>query len=216
MNKIIALNWKDTQDEKSAQELLKTVEDIRNIYPDYDWIVFPGDNLVSSLESKVLLWNQEISSDNRLPYCLIGHMSQRLTGKTDEEILTELNSITQKLITPILCIGPVREEDTLEWVLKTQLTVLENWPKNKSIIIAYEPGFAVWTGKTMTLEDIEIVYDILGEALKAFTQKHNIYGGSVNDNNITGILRITDGVIIGTASQKSSSLLAISIALWQD
>jgi len=41
-------------------------------------------------------------------------MSQRLTGKTDEEILTELNSITQKLITPILCIGPVREEDTLE------------------------------------------------------------------------------------------------------
>jgi len=55
MNKIIALNWKDTQDEKSAQELLKTVEDIRNIYPDYDWIVFPGDNLVSSLESKVLL-----------------------------------------------------------------------------------------------------------------------------------------------------------------
>ena len=101
-------------------------------------------------------------------------------------------------------------------MLKTQLTVLENWPKNKSIIIAYEPGFAVWTGKTMTLEDIEIVYDILGEALKAFTQKHIIYGGSVNDNNITGILRITDGVIIGTASQKSSSLLAISIALWQD
>lgn len=110
----------------------------------------------------------------------------------------------------------MREEDTLELVLREQLIVLEKWPKEKKIIIAYEPGFAVWTGKTMTLEDIEIVTDILREALKDFTNKSIIYGGSVNDNNITGILRITDGVIIGTASQKSSTLLALSIALWQE
>lgn len=107
----------------------------------------------------------------------------------------------------------MREEDTLEQVLKEQLVVLENWPKDKKIIIAYEPGFAVGTGKTMTLEDIEIVTDILREALKDFTNKSIIYGGSVNDTNIAPILRITDGVIVGTASQKSSSLLALSIAL---
>ncbi len=65
----------------------------------------------------------------------------------------------------------------------------------------------------MTLEDIEIVTDILREALKDFTDKRIIYGGSVNDNNIAEILRITDGVLIGTASQKSPSLLALSIAL---
>jgi triosephosphate isomerase len=216
MNKIIALNWKDTQDEKSAQELLKTTEDVANIYGDNTWVVFPGDTIIHTLTTKLPLGLQSLDSSSSHPYTLVWHMSQRVVWKSDETIQAELDSITQKLITPILCIGPVREEDTLEWVLKTQLTVLENWPKNKSIIIAYEPGFAVWTGKTMTLEDIEIVYDILGEALKAFTQKHIIYGGSVNDNNITGILRITDGVIIGTASQKSSSLLAISIALWQD
>ena len=55
----------------------------------------------------------------------------------------------------------------------------------------------------MTLEDIEIVTDILREALKDFTNKSIIYGGSVNDTNIAPILRITDGVIIGTASQKA-------------
>ena len=65
-----------------------------------------------------------------------------------------------------------------------QLAALENWPREKPIVIAYEPGFAIGTGKTMTLEDIEIVTDILREALKDFTNKSIIYGGSVNDNNI--------------------------------
>lgn len=56
-----------------------------------------------------------------------------------------------------------------------QLTVLENWPKEKPIIIAYEPVFAIGTGKAMTLDDIEIVTDILREALKDFTNKSIIY-----------------------------------------
>lgn len=137
-------------------------------------------------------------------------------GKIDKEIQEELESIIDKNITPIFCVGPIQEEGTLELVLKEQLIVLEKWPKEKKIVIAYEPGFAIWSGKTMTLEDIEIVTDILREALKDFMSKSIIYGWSVNDNNITWILRITDGVIIGTASQKSSSLLALSIALWQD
>jgi triosephosphate isomerase len=48
--KIIALNWKNTQTQESAQTLLKTVEDVANIYPDYEWIVFPGDPLLCPLE----------------------------------------------------------------------------------------------------------------------------------------------------------------------
>ena len=143
-------------------------------------------------------------------------MSQRLNGRTNDEIQSELESIINTNITPFLCVGPIHEEDTLEEVMREQLVVLANWPKDRKIIIAYEPGFAVGTGKTMTLEDIEIVIDILREALKDFTHVSIIYGGSVNDNNIAWILRITDGVIIGTASQKNSSLLALSIALWQE
>lgn len=216
MNKIIALNWKNTQTIESAWALIKTVEDIVNIYPDYSWIIFPGDDLAHSLTTKLSLGLQMINTDSQFPYSLVWHMSQRLEWKTDEEIQQELESILDTHITPVLCVGPIYETDTIEWVLTKQLTVLQNWPKNKKIIIAYEPGFAVWTGKTMTLEDIEIVIDILREALKDFTNKNIIYGGSVSDNNIVWILRITDGVIIGTASQKSSSLLALSIALWQD
>lgn len=213
---IIALNWKQTQTIESAQALLRTVEDVANIYPDYSWIVFPGDALTDTISTKIPLGAQRVNAVSALPYCLIGHISERIDWKTDDEIEHELESITDKNITPILCVGPLKEEDTLEQVLKVQLVVLENWPKDKKIIIAYEPGFAVGTGKTMTLEDIEIVTDILREALKDFTNKSIIYGGSVNDTNIAPILRITDGVIVGTASQKTSSLLALSIALWQD
>lgn len=216
MNKIIALNWKQSQTAESAPILLKTVKDIANIYPDYTWIVFPGDTLTDTISTTIPLGVQRVNAVSALPYCLIGHISERIDWKTDQEIQHELESIIDKNITPILCVGPLKEEDTLEQVLKVQLVVLENWPKDKKIIIAYEPGFAVGTGKTMTLEDIEIVTDILQEALKDFTNKSIIYGGSVNDTNIAPILRITDGVIVGTASQKSSSLLALSIALWQE
>jgi triosephosphate isomerase len=226
MNKIIALNWKNTQTAETAWTLIKTVEDIINIYPDYDWIVFPGDDLIPSflrrqesrpeIVSKIQFWLQKTHPESALPYCLIGHMSQRLNWKTDEEIQQEIESIIETPVTPIFCVGPMKEEDTLELVLREQLIVLEKWPKDKRIIIAYEPGFAIWTGKTMTLEDIEIVTDILHEALRDFTNKRIIYGWSVNDTNIAQILTITDGVLIGTASQKSSPLLALSIALWQE
>ncbi|MBP7773605.1 triosephosphate isomerase [Candidatus Gracilibacteria bacterium] len=216
MNKIIALNWKNTQTPESAPMLMSTVQDISNIYPDYAWIVFPGDALVNVLSTKIPLGLQILDTTSTLPYCLVGHMSQRLTGKTDKQIQSEIEMLKDTQITPFLCVGPLQEEYTLEGVMIDQLTVLESWPKEKPIIIAYEPGFAIGTGKTMTLEDIEIVTDILREALKDFTSKSIIYGGSVNDNNIAEILRITDGVLIGTASQKSSSLLALSIALGQD
>lgn len=213
--KIIALNWKDTQTQESAQNLLKTTEDVAHIYPDYEWIVFPGDEFLPSLTTKLSLGIQNVPSRDTIPYCLIGHMSQRLAGKTDDAIRWEIERI-QEQTTPFLCVGPLHEEDTLGSVLTEQLTVLENWPRKREIVIAYEPGFAVGTGKTMTLEDIEIVMDILMKALETFENKRIIYGGSVNDTNIAQILTITDGVLIGTASQKSSSLLALSIALWQE
>lgn len=214
--KIIALNWKDTQTQESAQNLIKTAEDVSNIYPDYEWIVFPGDEFLPTLTTRLPLGTQNVLSENTLPYCLIGHMSQRLSGKTDEAIRWEIETVKQASTIPFLCVGPLHEEDTLGSVLTEQLTVLENWPREREIIIAYEPGFAVGTGKTMALEDIEIVMDILMKALETFENKRIIYGGSVNDTNIAQILTITDGVLIGTASQKSSSLLALSIALWQE
>jgi hypothetical protein len=78
MNKIIALNWKNTQTAESVPALLKTVEDVANIYQDFSWIVFPGDNFTNSLITRIPLGLQFANNTSSLPYCLIGHMSQRL------------------------------------------------------------------------------------------------------------------------------------------
>lgn len=195
---------------------MKTVEDVVNIYPDYTWIIFPGDEFTSIMRTEIPLGIQNISDKITLPYCLIWHMSQRIKGVTNKNIQEQIESLIPSSVIPIFCVGPMNETDTLESVFREQLVVLEKWPKNKEIIIAYEPWFAIWTGKTITLEDIEIIYDILIETLKEFKNKSIIYWGSVNDTNIAEIIEITDGVIIGTASQKSSTLLTLSRALWPE
>lgn len=57
---------------------MKTVEDVASIYPDYSWIIFPGDNLIGMLSTKLPLGLETVNQTSLLPYCLIGHMSQRL------------------------------------------------------------------------------------------------------------------------------------------
>lgn len=234
MKKIIALNWKHTQTHESAPSLFQIAINLEQIYPDFTWILFPGDELLPSfrpslelvewrepacpvgrVESKISLGNQHFSAESSLPYCLVWHMSARLQWLWNEEIRTQLNHIQSTAITPILCIWPLVTTDTIEQILSEQLIVLDNWPTEKPIIVAYEPSFSIGNGKTISLEDIEIVYDILSKSLERFTHKHILYGGSVDDTNISNILEITDGVIVGTASQNASSLLALSIALWQ-
>jgi hypothetical protein len=60
MNKIIALNWKNTQTVETAWVLIKTVEDVANIYADYSWVVFPGDNLITAFSTKIPLGLQTV------------------------------------------------------------------------------------------------------------------------------------------------------------
>jgi triosephosphate isomerase len=66
-------------------------------------------------------------------------MSQRLKGITNDTIQGQIESLISSSVIPIFCVGPMSETDTLESVLREQLVVLGKWPKNKQIIIAYEP-----------------------------------------------------------------------------
>ncbi len=76
MKKIIALNWKDTQTPESSQVLIKTVADMKNIYPEYEWIVFPADDCINTIHTPIPLGSQN-NPTTSLPYVLIGHISQR-------------------------------------------------------------------------------------------------------------------------------------------
>lgn len=213
MNKIIALNWKNTQTLENAQDLLKTAKIISQNFPQYQWVIFPGDHLINKISTNIALWLENINTRSSIPYCLIWHMSQRIAGKDNNQIQTEIESLIETKIIPFFCIGPIHREDTLEQVIIHQLSALRNWPKDREIVVCYEPMYSIWNGQSMSLEDIEIMIDILRHTLCDFTKINLLYGGSVNEKNIAWILKITDGVIIGTASQKDSALFSIWIAL---
>ncbi len=66
-------------------------------------------------------------------------MSQRIKGVTNKNIQEQIEPLIPSSVIPIFCVGPMNETDTLESVFREQLVVLEKWPKNKEIIIAYEP-----------------------------------------------------------------------------
>lgn len=177
-------------------------------------MVFPGDNLITSFSTKISLGLQAVDIHSSLPYCLIGHMSQRLNWKTDEAIQWEIESIIEATNANTLC-RPYERRMRQARAARTTYCP-RRVAKDKRIIIAYEPWFAIGTGKTMTLEDIEIVHHILREALKEFTnKKHSLrrqcqwYKYHTNSQNNRWRHH-------RHCKPKSSSLLALSIALWQE
>lgn len=141
-----------------------------------------------------------------IKYVLIGHSERRIIFKeTDELINKKIKSALANDLKVILCIGDNLSEDAND-VLYKQIT---NGLKDidKEIIIAYEPVYAIGTGLTPSIEEIEkrITY------IKSLAKAKVLYGGSININNIKALNKIKnlDGYLIGKASLNSSELLKI-------
>ncbi len=144
-------------------------------------------------------------------YVIIGHSERRIHFKEDDLLINQkLKALLKQNLKPILCIGETLEEKQLKktyTVLKNQLlTALKNIAEEEmnDITIAYEPVWAIGTGKTPSDQDIK---DSVTYIKKTVEQKYNIkiktlYGGSVNKTNIKDILRINnvDGLLIGSSS----------------
>jgi triosephosphate isomerase len=100
---------------------------------------------------------------------------------------------------PILCLGASVHSHNYRW-LKNILNKIKNF---NTIIVAYEPIWAIGTGITPSLKDIESVADIISD------QYPCLYGGSVNEHNINDIMQIKNlsGVMVGKASIESFNLI---------
>ena len=151
-----------------------------------------------------------------ISYCIVGHSERReYNQETDKEINKKIKILLENNITPILCIGEKNEErqnKTTEAVIKNELL---NGLKDLSptavekIIIAYEPIWAIGTGLTPTLDEIDASMQFIKNyVVNTFkvTKTTILYGGSVNDKNIDELNKITsiDGYLIGSASPKPS------------
>ncbi len=154
-------------------------------------------------------------------YVLVGHSERRqYHGETDAIVGAKAQRALAAGITPIVCVGETlaeREEGKTEAVVKRQLAAAIQSVTHcvSEIIVAYEPVWAIGTGKTATPEQAQQVHAVLRAQLAAASQKAAgiklLYGGSMNAANAAELLSQPDidGGLVGGASLKAADFLQI-------
>lgn len=153
-------------------------------------------------------------------YCLVGHSERRQYFSETNEMLARKVKLLQSLdLTPILCIGETleeRESGETQQVLTRQLQVgLSESVESKALCLAYEPVWAIGTGKVATPEQVEESHRFIRKWLKQnkseFSASYILYGGSVKPENAKGLAAIEDvnGFLVGGASLEVRSFLGI-------
>ena len=162
--------------------------------------------------------------DFAVRYAIVGHSERRqYHGETDELVATKAQRALSAGITPIVCLGETlaeREAGKTEDVVKRQLAAVIHLNGHciSEIVVAYEPVWAIGTGKTATPEQAQSVHAVLRAQLKAATEHsdrvHILYGGSMNAANAQELLaqQDIDGGLIGGAALKSADFLTIIAA----
>lgn len=157
-------------------------------------------------------------------YVVIGHSERRAYfNETDETVNLKLIAAVNQEITPIVCVGEsleIREAGTTDEVVKKQVEkAYLNVSKAEALktVIAYEPIWAIGTGKTATPEQandtIKAIRGVLSNLYGADVseQIRILYGGSVNTKNVDSLLATSDidGALVGGASLDPTSFLTL-------
>ena len=161
-------------------------------------------------------------------YVIIGHSERRaLFQDTDQAVNKKLTAALKENLKPILCVGETLEENeagrTGEVVQEQLVSALEGLQEEqlKFLIIAYEPVWAIGTGKAATPEGANQVIEthireqLAGLISPEFAQKTRvIYGGSVKPENARDFFKqpSIDGALVGGASLKAADFIAITQA----
>ena len=241
----IAGNWKMNLDRASAvalaEKLAKAVEKVEGV----DLAVFPPSTYVDAV-AKVLAGSRlawgcrnayyqpngaftgEISvsmlQDLGCRYCILGHSERRhILGESDQEINKKVHAILSGGLVPIVCVGELlaeREAGQTMTVIRRQvdgsLADLSAQQMLK-VVVAYEPVWAIGTGKVATPEQAEEVHLALRSLLESRYNREVAeavriqYGGSVKPDNAAELLAQPniDGALVGGASLKADQFMGI-------
>jgi triosephosphate isomerase (TIM) len=155
-------------------------------------------------------------------YAIVGHSERRrYHGETDQAVSLKVKSALASGITPIVCVGETleeRESGQTEAVVKRQMAAVihDNGHCISEIVVAYEPVWAIGTGKTATAAQAQAVHAVLRAQLKAASAAAEgrvriLYGGSMNAANAKELLAQPDidGGLIGGASLKAVDFMQI-------
>jgi triosephosphate isomerase len=155
--------------------------------------------------------------DIGVKYVIIGHSERRsFHHETDQTIQQKLQAALSAGLIPILCIGENEEtyvsKRTIPYLQEQLNRALQGFPSSPDIIIAYEPIWAIGTGKTPAFSEIEQIHSEIKEHLKSMGIKAPLlYGGSVTALNAPDIFSqpSVDGALIGGASLKAEDFKKI-------
>ncbi len=154
-------------------------------------------------------------------YVIIGHSERRkYFHETDETVNVKAKKALASGLMPIICVGETeeeREKGVTEFVVGAQVRkALYAIESLKNITIAYEPVWAIGTGKNATPKEAEEVHAFIRNLLRATYRDESgavliLYGGSVTKDNIGELIAMQDidGALVGGASLKSDSFLSI-------
>ncbi|MDI6606559.1 MAG: triose-phosphate isomerase [Candidatus Omnitrophota bacterium] len=238
---IIAGNWKMYKTIKEGQELVNALN--RELYnlQNLDIVVCPPYTLLSCLadmltESNIalgaqdLFWEEEgaftgevsaqMLKDAGCQFVIIGHSERRqYFAETNGSVNKKLKAALKYGLTPIVCIGETlkeREANSTFKVLEDQLTgglSGINQEEAARIVIAYEPVWAIGTGKTATSAQAEEAHKYIRDLLAKLYDLETAesirlqYGGSVKPENISELMQQPDidGALVGGASLRADS-----------
>jgi triosephosphate isomerase (TIM) len=242
---LIAGNWKmyKTPDEaaETSQQLVERVAGVTEvdimIAPTYAALVPVFEVIQNSpvaLGAQNLFWENEGAYTGEISasmlksigcqYGIIGHSERRqYFGETDETVNKKIQAAIQVGLKPIFCVGETEEERESEQTL----SVLDKQVKKglegllseqlDTLIIAYEPVWAIGTGKTATDDQAQEVHQFIRSLVEknfdtALSDSIRIlYGGSVKPSNVAGLMSMPDidGALVGGASLDAESFSKI-------
>ena len=159
-------------------------------------------------------------------HVILGHSERRhIFGETEDMINKKVNKACELGLTPILCIGETLEEreaghtfDVLASQLRGSLaSIVEKTLLPNDLIIAYEPVWAIGTGKTATPEQAQEAHQFVRDWVQETFGNESaqglriLYGGSVKPDNAASLMAMPDidGALVGGASLKAESFLGI-------
>ncbi len=158
--------------------------------------------------------------DAECRYCIVGHSERRADhGETDGLVEAKATAIHGQGMIAIVCVGETlaqRDAGTTLKIVETQLRgSLPGGATAENCVIAYEPVWAIGTGRTPTLEQIGEVHDHIRSVLAGIASNGEavriLYGGSVNPGNARDILALgnVNGGLVGGASLKADDFHSI-------
>ena len=165
-----------------------------------------------------------MARDSGAEFVLVGHSERRhVFGETDRQTARKCALALANRLTPVLCIGETiaqRESGATDNVVLAQLAAgLAELDVDavRSVAIAYEPVWAIGTGRTATPEDASAVHALIRDALEAHVGAQAasvpvLYGGSVNRQNAASLIAApgVDGLLVGGASLEPETWAAIA------